>query len=198
LIEKRERKREREREALLFAAVALSRDFLDCHPRHINQDSASAQTRAHFSRSPRTPRILSRPDLIRVGEKQRTAERERETEDKTEKHERNRDKLAAEYAFVYRCSSGNGYQPAAGRARRPFLIIHRRWQRRNRKGEGLIEMISARRARDKESGDGRRNEEEKVRETKEAKVERQRNEERERGGRGRGAEGGTKEAPRTK
>jgi len=53
-------------------------------------------------------------------------------------------------------------------------------------------MISARRARDKEPSDGRRNEDEKVRETKEEKVERQRNQERKREGRG------TKEAPRTK
>lgn len=47
-------------------------------------------------------------------------------------------KLASKYAFIYRrlCawrSLGSSYQPAVDRGRRPFLIIHRRWQRRNRR-----------------------------------------------------------------
>lgn len=63
--------------------------------------------------------------------------------------------------------SGSSYQPAVGRERRPFLIIHRRWQRRNRRDRDWPEMIFARRARDKEpdgeaqSGEARKREKEK-------------------------------------
>ncbi|KAG5318604.1 MOS1T transposase, partial [Pseudoatta argentina] len=57
---------------------------------------------------------------------------------------------------VHDVSSSGGYQPAAGRGRRPFLIIHRRWQRRNRRDRDWAEMISARRVKDKEPGGERR------------------------------------------
>jgi len=71
-----------------------------------------------------------------------------------------------------RRSSGGGYQPAVGRGRRPFLIIHRRWQRRNRRDRDWAEMISARertrsraasaegweREKEKERGRGAKNE----------------------------------------
>lgn len=59
-------------------------------------------------------------------------------------------------AVYARRSSGGSYQPAVGRGRRPFLIIHRRWQRRNRRDRDWAEMIFARRVKDKEPGGERR------------------------------------------